>query len=79
MVIVNICCEERDDDLHANLTLENFGVVMTNIERRKSGEERLSLYMLTDTIQNVGEQSALPYPNDVDPFPEFRSTLDFSG
>jgi hypothetical protein len=44
--IVNICCEERDDDLHdwvkMFMSLEKFGVVVTNTDRRKSDEERLS-------------------------------------
>jgi hypothetical protein len=50
--------------------------VVTNIDRRKSYEEKLSLKMMADTIQNVGEQYevALPYQNDVDPFPESHST-----
>jgi hypothetical protein len=36
----------------------------------------LSLKMMGGTIQNVGEryEVALPYENDVDPFPESRST-----
>jgi hypothetical protein len=38
--IVNICCEERDDDLHdcvkKFMSLENFEVMVTNIDRRKS-------------------------------------------
>jgi hypothetical protein len=78
--IVYICCEERDDDLddcvENFMSLENLGVVATSIDRRKSEEKRLSLKMMTDTIQNVGEryEVALPYQNDVDPFPERRST-----
>jgi hypothetical protein len=73
--IVNICCEERDDDLHdcvkKFMWLENFGVVVTNIDRRKSEEERLFLKMMADTIQNVGKNEvALPHQNDVNPFPE---------
>jgi hypothetical protein len=52
--IVNICCEERDDDLRdcvKNIMwLENFGVVVTNIDRRKSEEEKLFLKMMADTI-----------------------------
>jgi hypothetical protein len=35
--IVIICCEERDDDLHdcvkKFMSLKNFGVVVTNIDR----------------------------------------------
>jgi hypothetical protein len=33
--------------------------------------------MMADTIQNVGEryEVALPYQNDVEPFPESRSTV----
>jgi hypothetical protein len=52
------------------MSLENFGVVVTKIDRRLSEEERLFLKMMTDTIQNVGEryEVALPYQNDVDPF-----------
>jgi hypothetical protein len=56
---VNICCEERDDHLHdcmkKFMSLENFGVMVTNIDRQKSEEERLSLKMMADTIQNIGE------------------------
>jgi hypothetical protein len=79
--IVNICCEERDDDLHdcvKNIMwLENFGVVVTNIDCRKPEEEMLFLKMMADTIQNVGEryEVALPYQNDVDPFPKSRWTV----
>jgi hypothetical protein len=58
------------------MSLENFGVVATNIDRRKSEEERLSLKMIGDTIQNAREryEVALPFQNDVEPFPESRST-----
>jgi CO dehydrogenase/acetyl-CoA synthase beta subunit len=79
--IMNICCEERDDDLHDYvkkfMSLENFGVVVTNIDRRKSEEKRLSLKMIADTVQNVGKryEVGLPYQNNVDPFPESRSEV----
>jgi hypothetical protein len=58
------------------MSFENFGVVVTNIDRRKSKEERLSLKMMADTIQNVGEryEVALSYQNDIDPFHESRLT-----
>jgi hypothetical protein len=43
----NICCEERDDDLHdcvkKFMSFENGGVMVTNIDRRKSVEERFPL------------------------------------
>jgi hypothetical protein len=42
--IVIICCEERDNDL----SLENFVVMVTNIDRPKSEEERLSLKMMAE-------------------------------
>jgi hypothetical protein len=49
--IVNICCEERVDDMHdcgvkKFMSLENFGVMVTNIDRQKFEEERLSLKMM---------------------------------
>jgi hypothetical protein len=50
---------------------------VTNIDRQKSEEKSLSLKMMADiTIQNVGEryEVALPYQNDVDPFPKSRWT-----
>jgi hypothetical protein len=67
--ILNICCEDV-------MSLKNFGVVVTKIDCRKSEEERLSLKMMADSIQNVGErfEAALPYRNDVEPFTESRST-----
>jgi hypothetical protein len=55
--IENICCEERDADLHdcvkKLMSLKIFAVVVTKIDRRKSEEERLSLKMMANTIQNV--------------------------
>jgi hypothetical protein len=77
---VNIGCEERDDDLHDCvkhfMLLEHFVVMVTNIDRRKSEEETLSLKKMADAIQNVGEryEFALPYQNNVDSFPENCST-----
>jgi hypothetical protein len=71
---VNICCEEREANLQdyaKNLMpLENFEMVVTNIDRRKSEEQTISLKMMADTIRHVGEQYlvALPYQNDVDTF-----------
>jgi hypothetical protein len=57
---MNIGCEERDDDLQDYvknvMSLENFGVVATNIDRRKSEEKRLSLKMMADTIQDFGKR-----------------------
>jgi hypothetical protein len=39
------------------MSLENFGVMVTNIDHRKSEEDRLSLNkMMAGTIQNVGER-----------------------
>jgi hypothetical protein len=58
------------------MSLENFRVVVTNIDCQKSKEEILSLKMMADTTKNVGEryEVALPYQNDVDSFPESRLT-----
>jgi hypothetical protein len=58
------------------MSLEKFGVVVTNIDCQKSQEESLSLKMMADKIQNVKERYkvALLYQNDVDPFRESRST-----
>jgi hypothetical protein len=51
---MNICCEERDDDRHdcmkKFMSLKIFGVMVTNIDRQKSEEERLSLKMMADTL-----------------------------
>jgi hypothetical protein len=44
--IANICCEEADNTLHKMvkqiMTIENFGVTVSKIDRRKSEEERLA-------------------------------------
>jgi hypothetical protein len=53
--IVNFCCEKSDDILHGCvkkfMSLENFGMMVKNIDRRKSEEERLSLKNLKDFIK----------------------------
>jgi hypothetical protein len=45
--IVNVCCEENDEDIHqlvkSYMTFENCGVVTTSTDRRKSEEERSAL------------------------------------
>jgi hypothetical protein len=58
------------------MLLENILVMMTNIDRRKSEKEKLSLKMMADTIRNVRERYkvSLPYQYDVDPLSESRST-----
>jgi hypothetical protein len=57
---VNICC--MHDCVKKFMLLENIGVMVTNIDRRKSEEERLSLKMMADTIQNVRERYEVAFP-----------------
>jgi hypothetical protein len=56
--IVNLCCEENDEDLHqlvkSCMTLENFGLITTPTDRRKSEEERSALEQMEKSITEIG-------------------------
>jgi hypothetical protein len=58
--IVNLCCEKNDEDLHqlvkSCMTLENFGVITTPTDRRKSEEERSAPEQMEKSITKVGNQ-----------------------
>jgi hypothetical protein len=73
--IVKICCEEADNTLHETvkqfMAIENFGVKVSKIARRKSEKERLAQKMMEKTIEFIGDRYSvgLPYVEAVK-FPE---------
>jgi hypothetical protein len=47
-------CGENNEDLHQLVKLENFGVITTSPDRRKSEEERSALEQMEKSINKVG-------------------------
>jgi hypothetical protein len=77
LAIVNTCCE-HDDNLHdlvkTFMTLDNFGVLNTNTDRRNSEEKRLSIAKMEETIKLNGQhyEFGLPYKPEREGFSESR-------
>jgi hypothetical protein len=65
--IVNLCCEREDEKLHQlvkdQMSLENVGVTIRKIDRRKSEEDRAVVKKIDSSIKKIGKhfQVGLPY------------------
>jgi hypothetical protein len=65
VAIVNTCCED-DEDLHEIvkkfMSMENFGVLYSSVDRRKSEEERLSIAKMEESIQKDEQHYVVGLP-----------------